>query len=564
LEFRRVLFRSKPVTSVWPWSGITSRPPMSWSGMCSRRPARRPCPSGPSPPHAVAAPWSGGRRPRRHPAQHHAGNPPRGGRSRRRPPRTFDGSGSDATSRGVIPSTPPPASDPAARLHDSHSTCDHGTHDARSNGARPRRLRLRLHIVASFCIIMAWLRSGSGGPAAAVGATATRPGGELPDGAFFTHVRRPRAARITAPGPRARGNAAREKREEMTDPNHEIRRRRTFAIISHPDAGKTTLTEKLLLYGGAIHLAGSVKARRAARHATSDWMALERERGISVTSSVLQFDFAGCRLNLLDTPGHQDFSEDTYRTLVAADSAVMLLDNRKGVEEQTRKLFAVCRRRRMPIFTFVNKCDRAGADPLQLLDDVEADLGIRVHPLTWPVHVGDDFIGVIERATDELVLFERGQDHGQSRTRERRVPRTGPEAVALMGEAVAARIADEIALLDATGGELDRGAFLRGEVSPGFFGSALTNFGVEPFLRAFMELAPPPVPRVAGDAVIDPQRPEFSGFVFKIQANMDPKHRDRIAFVRIVSGRYEPGMTVRNVRANRELRLAAPQQLLAR
>jgi len=344
----------------------------------------------------------------------------------------------------------------------------------------------------------------------------------------------------------------------------EIGRRRTFAIISHPDAGKTTLTEKLLLYGGAIHLAGSVKARRAARHATSDWMALERERGISVTSSVLQFDFAGCRLNLLDTPGHQDFSEDTYRTLVAADSAVMLLDNRKGVEEQTRKLFAVCRRRRMPIFTFVNKCDRAGADPLQLLDDVEADLGIRVHPLTWPVHVGDDFIGVIERATDELVLFERGQDHGQSRTRERRVPRTGPEAVALMGEAVAARIADEIALLDATGGELDRGAFLRGEVSPGFFGSALTNFGVEPFLRAFMELAPPPVPRVAGDAVIDPQRPEFSGFVFKIQANMDPKHRDRIAFVRIVSGRYEPGMTVRNVRANRELRLAAPQQLLAR
>ena len=344
----------------------------------------------------------------------------------------------------------------------------------------------------------------------------------------------------------------------------EVGRRRTFAIISHPDAGKTTLTEKLLLYGGAIHLAGSVKARRAARHATSDWMALERERGISVTSSVLQFDFAGCRMNLLDTPGHQDFSEDTYRTLVAADSAVMLLDNRKGVEEQTRKLFSVCRRRRMPIFTFVNKCDRAGADPLQLLDDVEADLGIRVHPLTWPVHVGDDFVGVVDLVTDEMVFFDRGQDHGQSRSVERRLARTDAAVATRIGAEAAARIADEIALLDVTGGPLDRAAFLRGEVSPGFFGSALTNFGVEPFLRAFLELAPAPVARAAGDVVVEPEQEAFTGFVFKIQANMDPKHRDRIAFVRVVSGRYEPGMTVRNVRANRDLRLAAPQQILAR
>jgi peptide chain release factor 3 len=345
----------------------------------------------------------------------------------------------------------------------------------------------------------------------------------------------------------------------------EVGRRRTFAIISHPDAGKTTLTEKLLLYGGAIHLAGSVKARRAARHATSDWMALEQERGISVTSSVLQFEYAGCRMNLLDTPGHQDFSEDTYRTLVAADSAVMLLDNRKGVEEQTRKLFAVCRRRRMPIFTFVNKCDRAGADPLQLLDDVEADLGIRVHPVTWPVHVDDDFIGVVDRSTDEIVFFDRGQDHGQSRTEERRLPRTDPAVTDRLGAATAARIADEIALLDAVGGTFDREAFQRGEVSPGFFGSALTNFGVAPFLRAFLELAPAPVARAAGeDIIVDPRQAAFTGFVFKIQANMDPKHRDRIAFVRVVSGRYEPGMTVRNVRANRDMRLAAPQQILAR
>jgi len=354
-----------------------------------------------------------------------------------------------------------------------------------------------------------------------------------------------------------------ERREEMTDPNHEIRRRRTFAIISHPDAGKTTLTEKLLLYGGAIHLAGSVKARRAARHATSDWMKMEQERGISITSSVLQFDYAGFRINLLDTPGHQDFSEDTYRTLVAADSAVMLLDNRKGVEEQTRKLFAVCRRRRMPIFTFVNKCDRAGEDPLKLIDDVEKDLGITVYPMTWPVIDGDRFVGVYDRGQRRVLLFERAQDHGQTRTAAKSAPLDAPELEQWVGPAALARLREEIALLDEIGGEFDPDAFLRGETSPAFFGSALTNFGVEPFLERFLELSPPPPPREAEGRTVRPEDAAFTGFVFKIQANMDPKHRDRIAFVRICSGRFEPGMVVRNTRSGKDIRLAQPQQFLA-
>jgi peptide chain release factor 3 len=344
----------------------------------------------------------------------------------------------------------------------------------------------------------------------------------------------------------------------------EVRRRRTFAIISHPDAGKTTLTEKLLLYGGAIHLAGSVKARRAARHATSDWMQMEQERGISITSSVLQFDYSGFRINLLDTPGHQDFSEDTYRTLVAADSAVMLLDNRKGVEEQTRKLFAVCKRRRMPIFTFVNKCDRAGQEPLSLLDDVEKELGIAVYPMTWPILRGDEFLGVYDRMQHEIHLFERGHDHGQRRT-DVEVRRLEDESVAqIIGTAAHTRLRDDIALLDAVGANFDESAFLSGTVSPAFFGSALTNFGVEPFLRAFLALAPEPPPRETENGVIEPDQTAFTGFVFKIQANMDPKHRDRVAFVRICSGAYEPGMTVRNTRSGRELRLTQPTQFLAR
>jgi peptide chain release factor 3 len=344
----------------------------------------------------------------------------------------------------------------------------------------------------------------------------------------------------------------------------ESARRRTFAIISHPDAGKTTLTEKLLLYGGAIHLAGSVKARRAARHATSDWMELEQERGISVTSSVLQFDYQGKRINLLDTPGHQDFSEDTYRTLMAADSAVMLLDNRKGVEEQTRKLFSVCKRRRLPIFTFVNKCDRYGESPLQLIDDVEADLGIRCYPVTWPILRGDQFLGVYDRRDSHVHLFEKGEDHGQRMAGTRQVDLGDAVLVELLGEEAATRLQEEIELLDLAGAEFDEEAVLSGALSPTFFGSALTNFGVEPFLRTFLELAPAPPPRETPGGTVSPDDPAFSGFVFKIQANMDPKHRDRLAFVRVCSGRFEAGMEVGHARSGRNVRLAAPQQFMAR
>jgi peptide chain release factor 3 len=342
-----------------------------------------------------------------------------------------------------------------------------------------------------------------------------------------------------------------------------VARRRTFAIISHPDAGKTTLTEKLLLYGGAIHLAGSVKARRAARHATSDWMELERERGISITSSVLQFDFDGHRINLLDTPGHQDFSEDTYRTLIAADSAVMLLDNRKGVEEQTRKLFAVCHRRRTPIFVFVNKCDRAGEPPLKLLDDVEAELGLHCYPVTWPISADGRLAGVYDRITRRIHLFERDARHGQTQARDRVAELHSDEARELIGESAHRALVDDIDLLDAAGADFDRAAVLEGRLAPAFFGSALTNFGVETFLRHFIEMAPPPGPRPSTHGLVDPAADPFTGFVFKIQANMDPRHRDRIAFVRICSGRFEPGLAVRNTRSGDVIRLAQPQQFMA-
>jgi peptide chain release factor 3 len=344
----------------------------------------------------------------------------------------------------------------------------------------------------------------------------------------------------------------------------EVRRRRTFAIISHPDAGKTTLTEKLLLYGGAIHLAGSVKARRAARHATSDWMEMEQERGISVTSSVLQFDYDGFRVNLLDTPGHQDFSEDTYRTLMAADSAVMLLDNRKGVEEQTRKLFEVCRLRRIPIFTFVNKCDRIGVSPLQLLDDVEAELGIACAAVTWPVTDGSQFLGVFDRLDRVIHLFEKGGDHGAKRLGTRVASLDAPEVDDLLGEVAAARLREEIELLDEVGTPFDLERFHAGELSPTFFGSALTNFGVEPFLRRFLKDAPAPPPRKSSEGVIEPTDPRLTAFVFKIQANMDPKHRDRIAFARICSGHYLPGESVTNLRSGRSLRLTEVQQFFGK
>src|SRR5574338_1059292 len=321
-----------------------------------------------------------------------------------------------------------------------------------------------------------------------------------------------------------------------------IRRRRTFAIISHPDAGKTTLTEKLLLYGGAIHLAGSVKARRAERHATSDWMELEQERGISVTSSVMQFEYSGFQINLLDTPGHEDFSEDTFRTLVAADSAVMLLDNRRGVEERTRQLFEVCRLRRTPIFTFVNKCDRVGAPPLQLLSDVEADLGITCYPITWPIFDGGQFLGVYERETAVVRLFEKGADHGAERALENAAPLDDPMIAARLGDAVLATLKEELELLDLAGDAFSVEAVKAGTMTPVFFGSALTNFGVRPFLDTFLPLAPEPLPRETSIGEVTPDDAALSGFIFKIQANMDPKHRDRIAFVRLASGHFTRGM----------------------
>ncbi len=344
----------------------------------------------------------------------------------------------------------------------------------------------------------------------------------------------------------------------------EIARRRTFAIISHPDAGKTTLTEKLLLYGGAIHAAGSVKSRRAARHATSDWLDMEQERGISITASVLHFDYRGFRINLLDTPGHQDFSEDTYRALTAADSAIMLLDNRKGVETQTEKLFSVCKRRRLPIFTFVNKCDRVGEDPLGLLDDVEAELGIRCFVATWPVRQAGRLVGVYDRLEGDVILYSKTDDHGQSRPEARRVALDGPELIDAIGEDGAARLREEVELIEVAGAPMDFDAVATGEATPVYFGSALTNYGVDVFLERFLASAPPPTARQSQDGPIDPAAHPFSGFVFKVQANMDLRHRDRIAFVRICSGRFEPGEEAIVARTGKTLRLAQPQEFMAR
>jgi peptide chain release factor 3 len=344
----------------------------------------------------------------------------------------------------------------------------------------------------------------------------------------------------------------------------EVARRRTFAIISHPDAGKTTLTEKLLLYGGAIHLAGSVKARRARRHATSDWMELEKERGISVTSSVLQFVYRDHAVNLLYTPGHQDFSEDTYRTLTAADSAVMLIDAAKGVEPQTKKLFKVCRMRGIPIFTFCNKLDRHGRSPLDLMDELEQVLGIRAYPMNWPIGMGPDFRGVYDRQTRLVHVFSAEGRHGESEVAERSVPLESEEIHSVLSERELAQLREDIELLDIGGDVFDRAKVDAGLITPMFFGSAMTNFGVRPFLDAFLELAPAPTPRKTTDGEQrEPTHPKFGGFVFKIQANMDPAHRDRIAFLRIVSGRYSKGMSARHSRLDKEVRLANPSQFMA-
>jgi peptide chain release factor 3 len=343
----------------------------------------------------------------------------------------------------------------------------------------------------------------------------------------------------------------------------EIARRRTFAIISHPDAGKTTLTEKLLLYGGALHMAGTVKARRAERHATSDWLALEKERGISVTTSVMQFDYHGFRVNLLDTPGHEDFSEDTYRTLVAADCAIMLVDNRKGVEERTRQLYEVCRRRRLPIFAFVNKCDRVGQDPLELLGLLEQELQLPVVAAMWPVMQNDTLQAVVDRRRRVVHWFQRGGDHGASRVAIETSPLSHEDIARHTSVSVADRTFEELSLLEEAGNAWNEAAITNGDLIPLYFGSALTNFGVEPFLDDFLKLAPAPTPRAVEGGSVSPGDDAFTGFVFKIQANMDPKHRDRIPFVRVCSGHFEAGLQATLGRTGKPLRLNLPQQFLA-
>lgn len=341
----------------------------------------------------------------------------------------------------------------------------------------------------------------------------------------------------------------------------EVEKRRTFAIISHPDAGKTTLTEKLLLFGGAIRLAGTVKARKASKHATSDWMEIEKQRGISVTSSVMQFDYEGHRVNILDTPGHQDFSEDTYRTLTAADSAVMLIDVAKGVEAQTIKLFQVCAKRGIPIFTFINKLDREGRNPFELMEEIEQVLGIRSVPMNWPIGSGRDLCGIYDRMKNQVELFQ-GDDHSEIQVREVE-DYHDPVIREMAGEFLHEQLCQDLELLDVAGDPFDYEKVKRGELTPVFFGSAINNFGLQTFLENFLELAPKPSSRNSTVGPVEPTEEKFSGYVFKIQANMNPAHRDRIAFLRICSGKFERGMSVRHVRAGKDIKLAQPQQFLA-
>jgi peptide chain release factor 3 len=348
----------------------------------------------------------------------------------------------------------------------------------------------------------------------------------------------------------------------VADYINEIEKRRTFAIISHPDAGKTTLTEKLLLYGGAIRLAGSVKARKASKHAVSDWMEIEKQRGISVTSSVMQFNYSGYCINILDTPGHQDFSEDTYRTLMAADSAVMVIDAAKGVEEQTKKLFHVCSLRGIPVFTFVNKMDREAKDPFELMEDIENVLGIKSYPINWPIGSGADFRGVYERNNNTIQVFNGG-NHGQIEAEILEGNIEDKKFQDLLGNSLHDKLKEDIELLDIAGDEFDIKKVREGELTPVFFGSALTNFGVEPFLKEFLNLTLPPLPRTSDKGEVDVYSDDFSAFVFKIQANMNPAHRDRIAFMRICSGDFKKGMEVFHIQGGNKIRLTQPQQFLA-
>lgn len=349
----------------------------------------------------------------------------------------------------------------------------------------------------------------------------------------------------------------------MSNLTQEINRRRTFAIISHPDAGKTTLTEKFLLYGGAINLAGSVKGKATARHAVSDWMEIEKERGISVTSSVLQFEYDGYCINILDTPGHQDFSEDTYRTLMAADSAVMVIDGSKGVEAQTRKLFKVCVMRKIPIFTFINKMDRDANDTFDLLDEIEKELGIATCPKNWPIGSGKGFKGIYDRDKSCVIIYsdtEKGTKEGETLE----IPMEDEERLLeYIGQEALDKLKEEIELLDGASAEFDLEEVRRGDLTPVFFGSALTNFGVEIFLQHFLQMTTTPLPRKSDVGVVEPVENNFSAFVFKIQANMNKAHRDRIAFMRICSGKFEASMEVKHVQGGKIMRLSQPQQIMA-
>ena len=347
------------------------------------------------------------------------------------------------------------------------------------------------------------------------------------------------------------------------DFREEINRRRTFAIISHPDAGKTTLTEKLLLYGGAIQKAGSVKGKATAKHAVSDWMDLEKQRGISITSSVLQFEYEGFCINILDTPGHQDFSEDTYRTLMAADSVVMVIDAAKGIEPQTRKLFKVTAMRHIPIFTFINKLDRDARDPFELLDEIEKEFGIGTYPINWPIGCGVDFKGVFDRSERRILTFSDSHK-GENRLQATKCDITDTEKMKeLIGEYQARDLVDQIELLDGASFDFDLEKVRCGKLTPVFFGSALTNFGVEPFLENFIKMTTPPLVRKTKTGEIEPTSENFSAFVFKIQANMNKAHRDRMTFLRICSGKFERDKEYYHVQSGKTLRLSQPQQLMA-
>ena len=349
--------------------------------------------------------------------------------------------------------------------------------------------------------------------------------------------------------------------EAKADKKQSYKNRRTFAIISHPDAGKTTITEKILLFGGAIQVAGSVKSRKADRHATSDWMAMEQERGISITSSIMQFPYKGRTMNLLDTPGHADFSEDTYRTLTAVDSALMVIDCAKGVEERTIKLMEVCRLRTTPIYTFINKLDREGKEPIDLLDEVEDVLKIKCAPITWPIGMGKRLKGVYHLINDEVMLYEAGKNY---ETQEAIIIKglDSAELDEALGSA-ADDFREEIELVQGASHKFDLDAYLRGELSPVFFGSAINNFGVQPLLDSFVEHAPEPQPRATLDRIVEPSEKKCSGFVFKIQANMDPNHRDRVAFMRICSGVFDQGMKLKNSRTGKDVKIPNALTFLA-